>query len=155
MYIYTPIYTHTHIYIFTHTHIPTYTHTHTCIYTYIRIHIYKNIHMYIHIHIYPYIYRYTHMHIYAHTHIHISEGPDGFARPTCGRAKGGRQCWLRPFEWAGLPRRERLDHSASQITSPLNGPAKFLKRLHADVCELASSVGRELRAHSGLRRMET
>ena len=29
----------------------------------------------------------------------------------------------------------------------------FLKSLNADVCELATSVGRELRAHSGLRRM--
>jgi len=30
-----------------------------------------------------------------------------------------------------------------------------LKSLNADVCELASSVRRELRTHSGLRRMET
>jgi len=31
----------------------------------------------------------------------------------------------------------------------------FLKSLNADVCELASSVERELTAYSGLRRMET
>jgi len=59
------------------------------------------------------------------------------------------------LEWAGLPRRERPDDSTSQITSPLNGPVFFLKSLSAAVCELASSVGRELRAHSGLCRMET
>jgi len=75
--------------------------------------------------------------------------------PRVGERKRGRQCWLRPFEWAGLPRRERPDDSTSQITSLLNGPVIFLKSLNADVCELASSVGRELRAHSGLRRMET
>ena len=72
-----------------------------------------------------------------------------------GERKSARQCWLRPSEWAGLPRRERPDNSTSQITSPLNGPVIFLKSLNAHVCELASSVGTELRAHSGLRRMET
>jgi len=72
-----------------------------------------------------------------------------------GERKGGRQCRLRPFEWACLPRRERPDYSTSQITSPLDGPVIFLKSLNADVCELASSVGKRLRAHSGLRRMET
>jgi len=30
------------------------------------------------------------------------EGPDWIARPTCGRAMGGRQFQLRPFIWAGL-----------------------------------------------------
>ena len=65
------------------------------------------------------------------------------------------QCWLWPIEWAGLPRRQRPDNSTSQITSPLNGPVIFLKSLSAAFCELASSVGRELRAHSGLSRMET
>jgi len=79
----------------------------------------------------------------------------GLLDPRVGERKRGRQCWLRPFEWAGLPRREWPDHSTSQITSPLNGPVNFLKSLNDDVCELASSVGRELRAHSGLRRMET
>jgi len=79
----------------------------------------------------------------------------GLLDPRVGERKRGRQCWLRPFEWAGLPRREWLDNSTSQIASPLNGPVIFLKSLNADVCELASSVGRELRAHSGLRRMKT
>jgi len=53
------------------------------------------------------------------------------------------------------PQGERLEFNSSQITSPLNEPVYFLKSLNADVCELASSVGKELRAHSGLRRMET
>ena len=52
------------------------------------------------------------------------------------------------------PVRERPDHSTSQITSPLNGPANFLKSLNAEVCELASSVERELSAHSGLRHVK-
>jgi len=77
----------------------------------------------------------------------------GLLDPRVGERKRGRQCWLRPFEWAGLPRRERSDNSTSQITSPMNGLVIFLKSLNADVCEFASSVGRELRAHSGLRRM--
>jgi len=46
----------------------------------------------------------------------------GFLDPRVGERKGGRQCQLRPFEWAGLPRRERPDKSASQTTSLLNGP---------------------------------
>jgi len=78
----------------------------------------------------------------------------GLLDPRVGERKKGRQCWLRPFEWAGLPRRERPDDSTSQTTSPLNGPLIFLKSLDADVCELASPVGRELRAHSRLCRME-
>ena len=41
------------------------------------------------------------------------------------------------------------------ITSPLNGLVNFLKSLHTNVCELVSSVGMELRAHSGLRKMVT
>ena len=53
------------------------------------------------------------------------------------------------------PGRERSDYSTSQITSPLNGSVIFLKSLNADVRELASSVGTELRAHSGPCRMET
>jgi len=71
--------------------------------------------------------------------------------PRVGEQKGGNQCWLRPFEWASLPRRERPDNSTSQIISPLNGPVIFFKILNADVCELASFVGRELRANPGLR----
>ena len=78
----------------------------------------------------------------------------GLLDPRVGERKRGRQCWLRPFEWAGLLRRERPDDSISQITIPLNGPVIFLKSLNADVCELAGSVGRDLRAHSGLRGME-
>jgi len=53
------------------------------------------------------------------------------------------------------PGRERPDYSSFQITSPLIGPVDFVKSLNADVCKLASSVGRELRAHSGPRNMET
>ena len=79
----------------------------------------------------------------------------GLLDPRVHERKRGRQCWLRPFEWAGLPSRKRPDDSTSQITSPLNGPVKFLKSLNADVCELATSVGSELRAHLGLRKMET
>jgi len=79
----------------------------------------------------------------------------GLLDPRVGERKRGHQCWLRPFEWAGLPRRERPAEFTSEITSPLNGLVIFLKSLSAAVCELASSVGRELRAHSGLRRMET
>ena len=79
----------------------------------------------------------------------------GLLDPRVGERKGVHQCRLRPFEWAGLPSREWPDYSTSQIISPLNGPVIFLKSLNADVCELGSSVGRELRAHSGLRRMET
>jgi len=79
----------------------------------------------------------------------------GLLDPCVGEWKRGRQCWLRSFEWAGLQRRERPKNCTSQITGPLNGPVTFLKSLNADVCELANSVGSELRAHSGLRRMET
>ena len=75
----------------------------------------------------------------------------GLLDPRVGERKGGCQCWLRPFEWASLPRRERPDYSTSQITSLLDGPVNFLKSLNADVCELASFVGRELRANPGLR----
>ena len=53
------------------------------------------------------------------------------------------------------PDEERPDESTTQSTSPLKGPVNFLKSLSAAVCELARSVGKELRAHSGLRRMET
>jgi hypothetical protein len=60
-----------------------------------------------------------------------------------------------PLNGPVSPGRERPDYSTSQITSPLNGPVIFLKSLNADVCELASSVGSELRAHSELRKMET
>ena len=70
----------------------------------------------------------------------------GLLDPRVGERKRGRQCWLRPFEWAGLPRRERPDDSTSQITSPLNGPVIFLKSLNADVCELASHKFRRKRA---------
>jgi len=79
----------------------------------------------------------------------------GLLDPRVGERTRGRQCWLRPFEWAGLPRGNRPDNSTFQITSPLNGPVIFLKTLNADVCELASSVGKELRSHSRLRRMQT
>ena len=72
----------------------------------------------------------------------------GLLDPRVGGRKGGRPCRLRPFNGPVSPGRER----PSQITSPLNGPVNFLKSLNADVCELSSSVGRELRAHSGLRR---
>jgi len=50
---------------------------------------------------------------------------------------------------------ERPDFRSVQITSPLNGLVNFLKSLNADVCELTSPVGSKLRAHSGLRKMET
>jgi len=65
----------------------------------------------------------------------------GLLDPRVGERKRGHQGWLRPFEWASLPRTERPDDSSSQIASPLNGPVIFLKNLNADVCELASSVG--------------
>jgi len=71
-----------------------------------------------------------------------------------GERYGARQCRLQPFEWAGLPRESGPIYS-SQITSPLNGLVNFLKSLNADVCELANSVGRKLRVHPGLCRMET
>ena len=60
-----------------------------------------------------------------------------------------------PLNGPVSPGRERPDFSSSQITRPLNEPVNFWKSLNADVCEVASSVGKELRAHSGLRRMET
>ena len=53
----------------------------------------------------------------------------GLLDPRVGERKRGRQCWLRPFEWAGLPRTERPDDSTSQITSLLNVPVIFLKSL--------------------------
>ena len=40
---------------------------------------------YTYIHLYTDTYKYT----YTYTHINISEGPDGIARPTCGRAEEG------------------------------------------------------------------
>jgi len=60
-----------------------------------------------------------------------------------------------PLNGPVSPGREQPDYPFSQITSPLNGPVNYLKSLNAVVCEFASSVGRELRAHSGLRRIET
>ena len=46
------------------------------------------------------------------------------------------------------PQGKRPEFYSSQITSPLNGPADFLKRLNANVCKLTSSVGKKLRAHN-------
>jgi len=59
------------------------------------------------------------------------------------------------FWGAGLPRGERPDDQSCKITSPLNELVNFLKSWEADVWELANSVGIKLRAHSGLRRIET
>jgi len=73
----------------------------------------------------------------------------------CFSRKGAVSVGCGPLNGLVSSGRERPDHSTSQITSPLNGRVIFLKSLYADVCELASSVGRELGAHSGLRRMET
>jgi len=56
-----------------------------------------------------------------------------------------------PLNGLVSPGRERSDYSTSQNTSQLSGLVNFLKSLIA----VASSVGRELGAHSGLRRMET
>ena len=51
----------------------------------------------------------------------------GLLDPRVGERMGGRQCWLRPLELAGIPRRERPDNSTSQITIPLKGPVLFFE----------------------------
>jgi len=63
-------------------------------------------------------------------------------------------CELWPCLMAILPMGGRLGVLSSQITSPLNGPVIFLKSRYVEVFESASSVGSELKAHSGLRRIE-
>ena len=147
IYIYIYIYIHVHIYIYIHIYIYAYimcphtylyiriyhVHIHICtylriyihvhIYTYVYIYTYTYTHTYIHIHTHTYthmhIYIYiTHIHMYTYTHINISEGPDGIARPTCGRAKegptvvaaalcSGRKRWaLRRIGWFGAERKK-------------------------------------------------
>ena len=63
--------------------------------------------------------------------------------PRVGERKRGREWRLRPFDGPVSPGRERPDYSPSQITSPLNGPVNFLKRLNADVCKLATVPSEE------------
>ena len=84
--------------------------------------------MYVYIYTYTYIYICAHIYIYIHTHIYTYQrGLMGLLDPCVGERKRGRQCWLRPSEWASLPRREWPHNSTSQITSPLNGPVIFFE----------------------------
>jgi len=74
--------------------------------------------------------------------------------PRVGERKRDRQRWLWPFDGPVCPRESGPMILLLKLPAP-NVPVNFLKILSAAVRELASSVGRELRAHSGLRRMET